>query len=86
MNDDKFIKMIATKDLQFDRNNPRLAEYGISANATNEEVIVILWDAMDVMELVQSIAASGFFPHEQLIVAKEGKKILLLREIDGLPQ
>ena len=78
MNDDKSVKTIATKDLQFDRNNPRLAEYGISANATDEEVIATLWDAMDVMELVQSIAASGFFPHEQLIVAKEGQKNIVI--------
>lgn len=78
MSDDKSVKMIATKDLQFDRNNPRLAEYGISVNVTDEEVIVTLWDAMDVMELVQSIAASGFFPHEQLIVAEEGQKNIVI--------
>ena len=78
MSDDQSVTMIATKDLEFDRNNPRLAEYGVSAKATDEEVISILWDAMDVMELVQSIAASGFFPHEQLIIAKEGRKNVVI--------
>lgn len=58
-------------DLSFDRNNPRLAEYGITPQASDEELIKVLWDAMDVKELVQSIAASGFFPHETLIVARE---------------
>ena len=78
MSDDKSVTMIATKDLEFDRNNLRLAEYGVSAKATDEEVISILWDAMDVMELVQSIAASGFFPHEKLIIAKEGRKNVVI--------
>jgi hypothetical protein len=58
--------------LEFDRENPRLKEYGIEPGTTEEEILKILWDAMDVMELVQSIAASGFFQHEALIVAKEG--------------
>lgn len=66
------------RDLHFDRANPRLAEYGVSENATDEEILAILWDAMDVRELVQSIAASGFFPHEALVVAKEGGKNIVI--------
>jgi len=69
---------VPVKDLHFDRANPRLAEYGVSSNATDEEIITILWDAMDVRELVQSIAASGFFPHEPLIVAQEKDKIIVI--------
>lgn len=69
---------MAVSDLHFDRTNPRLAEYGVSPTATDEEILAILWDAMDVRELVQSIAASGFFPHEALVVAKEdGKNIVI---------
>jgi hypothetical protein len=38
----------------------------------------MLWEAMDVRELVQSIAASGFFPHEALIVAEEdGRHVVI---------
>jgi len=72
------LELIKTSDLYFDRQNPRLAEYGISAKTTDEDIITILWDAMDVRELVQSIAASGFFSHEPLIIAKEGRKQVVI--------
>jgi len=69
---------VAVKDLHFDWENPRLAEFGITPQATDDEILTILWDAMDVRELVQSIAASGFFPNEPLIVAKEkGKNVVI---------
>ena len=58
-------------ELSFDRKNPRLSEYDIDENSSEDEVIRVLWDAMDVWELVLSIAASGFFPHEPIIVAQE---------------
>jgi hypothetical protein len=65
-------------DLHFDRANPRLAEYGISESTKEEEILVILWEAMDVRELVQSIAASGYFEHEPLIVAEEeGRNVVI---------
>ena len=57
--------------LHFDHANPRLAEYGIEEDLPEDEILKILWEAMDVQELVQSISASGFFEHEALIVAKE---------------
>lgn len=66
------------KDLHFDRSNPRLAEYGISDQTTDDEILVTLWEAMDVRELVQSIAASGFFPQEALIVAREKNKNIVI--------
>lgn len=65
-------------ELVFDTSNPRLVEFGLSADCTSNEIIEILWSAMDVEELVMSIAASGFFSHEPLIVAQEqGKKIVI---------
>lgn len=67
-----------TMDLHFDRQNPRLAEYGIAASTTDDDLLKILWDEMDIMELVLSISASGFFQHEALIVAEEdGKQIVI---------
>jgi len=72
------------KNLHFDHDNPRLSEYGITAEITEDEILDILWDAMDVRELVQSIAASGFFPHEALIVAEENGKKLSLKATGGL--
>ena len=69
---------IKVKDLHFDRRNPRLAEYGILDSTKDGDILRILWDAMDVRELVQSIAASGFFPHEALIVAKEEGRYVVI--------
>ena len=72
------VEKLPVADLHFDRENPRLAEYGVTPKATDDEILAILWDAMDVSELVQSIAASGFFTHEPLVVAKEaGKNIVI---------
>lgn len=72
------ISWLETSSLHFDRENPRLAEYGISKTAKDDEVISLLWDAMDIKELVQSIAASGYFEHEPLIVAEEeGRKVVI---------
>ncbi|MDQ2731418.1 MAG: ParB N-terminal domain-containing protein [Armatimonadota bacterium] len=70
--------LMPVKDLHFDRLNPRLAEYGVSPQATDEKILTILWDAMDVRELVQSIAASGFFSHEPLIVARENNRDVVI--------
>lgn len=61
-------------ELEFDRENPRLAEFDIEETTSEQEIIALLWQAMDVNELVLSIAASGFFEHEPLIVARENDK------------
>ncbi|PLX98041.1 MAG: hypothetical protein C0623_13970 [Desulfuromonas sp.] len=76
--DSRDVTYIQTNDLHFDHHNPRLAEYGITQETSEEEILQILWDAMDVRELTQSISASGFFPHEALIVTEEeGKNIVI---------
>ncbi|MDE2818089.1 MAG: ParB N-terminal domain-containing protein [Chloroflexota bacterium] len=65
-------------ELDFDLKNPRLSEYELGANSTDVDVIRVLWEAMDVRELVLSIAASGFFSHEPIIVAKEdGRNVVI---------
>ena len=56
--------------LAFDVRNPRLAEFDTAGD--EPEVIKMLWEMMDVEELVLSIAASGYFDHEPVIVAMEG--------------
>ena len=65
-------------DLHFDHLNPRLAEYGITPSTSDEDILKILWEAMDVRELVQSISASGYFPHEPIIVTKETGKFVVI--------
>ena len=72
------IKLTKVSELAFDLKNPRLVEFDLTENATEEDVIKILWEAMDVREVMMSIAASGFFPHEPLIVAEEkGKRVVI---------
>jgi hypothetical protein len=71
-------ELFKVADLHFDRLNPRLAEFGIDEKTNEEEILKILWDAMDVRELVQSIAASGFFTNEALIVAEEKGKLVVI--------
>lgn len=71
-------ELFKVKDLHFDHRNPRLAEYGIDDNTLEPEILKVLWEAMDVRELVQSIAASGFFPHEALIVTEEKGKLVVI--------
>jgi len=64
--------------LHFDRQNPRLSEYGITSKTSDGEIMQTLWDTMDVRELVQSISASGFFSHEPLIVTTEKSKLVVI--------
>ena len=78
MPDTQTIKMFPSNELHFDRRNPRMAEYGLSPQATDEEVLSMLWEAMDVREIVMSIAASGFFKHETLIVAEEEGRLVVI--------
>jgi hypothetical protein len=69
---------IKTNELHFDRKNPRLSVFGFSEKTTDQEIMQVLWEAMDVRELVLSIAASGFFMHEPLIVSREtGQNIVI---------
>jgi hypothetical protein len=72
------IVQIPTDELHFDLINPRLAEYGVKDGLSEDEVLEILWQAMDVQELVQSISASGFFEHEALIVATENGRDVVI--------
>jgi hypothetical protein len=75
---DTIIKMAVSK-LLFDVRNPRLVEFNeINSQSTEEQTIKVLWEAMDVRELVLSIAASGYFKNEPLIVSQEdGRNIVL---------
>src|ERR1051325_6806145 len=72
------IEKIKTADLTFDRANPRLVGYGIQPTTSEEEVIKTLWVEMAVDEVAMSIAASGFWPHEPLIVVNEDGKWIVI--------
>lgn len=70
------IKLLSVSDLTFDRKNPRLSEFDVADN--EPDIIKVLWETMDVQELVLSIAASGYFQHEPMIVAEEnGRNVVI---------
>lgn len=70
---------LPVSELNFDIHNPRMVEFDeINPQTTEGQIIQILWEAMDVRELVMSIAASGYFKNEPLIVAREkGRNIVI---------
>lgn len=72
------VNKLAVENLTFDLTNPRLPEFDLTHSSTEMDVIKVLWNAMDVRELVLSIAASGFFIHEPLIVFQENEKNVVI--------
>ena len=70
------IRPFDVSELAFDVKNPRLA--GLDTGGGEPEIIKTLWEMMDVEELVLSIAASGYFPHEPVIVtAESGRNVVI---------
>jgi len=71
----KTVGKVGVEYLEFDPDNPRLIEEGISnPNPTDEEIILALADTSDLSEIVQSVAANGYFDIEPLIGLKVGNK------------
>lgn len=60
--------------LHFDPKNPRLAEFNTDDKMSEDEILRLLWETMAVDELVLSIASSGFFKNEPLLVLEETHK------------
>ena len=72
------ISPMKVSNLAFDLRNPRLSEFELPDHVTETDVIQTLWEKMDVREVMMSIAASGFFPHEPLIVSRENEKHVVI--------
>ncbi len=70
-------KPIPVKDLFLDCLNPRLAGMDLSIN-DQDEILEILWRERAVNELVDSIATSGYWEHEELFAAKEQGKLVAI--------
>jgi hypothetical protein len=64
-------------DLYLDAKNPRLAGESFSLSE-QDEIVRVLWQERAVNELVDSIAASGYWRHEELFAAKEGGKLVVI--------
>ena len=67
------VAKVPTEFLEFDPDNPRLAEDGDS-HPTDAEIILALADTADLAEVVQSIASNGYFDIEPLIGLRLGNK------------
>lgn len=74
---DAQIRYMKSTDLVFDKENPRLVEFG-AADYSEEQLINLLWKEMAVDELVMSILAYGFFEHEPLYVMSGEEKYIVL--------
>ncbi|MFD0795493.1 hypothetical protein ACFQZX_17860 [Mucilaginibacter litoreus] len=72
------ITEIDPRDLHFDPENPRIAEFSAGHNLSERDIVQILWNAMGVEEIVLSIKASGFFEHEPLIATAENDKLIVI--------
>lgn len=70
---------VKVDDLLLDVKNPRLAELGITSNATPFDLVKALWEEMAVEEVAMSIAYSGYFDHEPLFVepTSQGKYVVI---------
>jgi hypothetical protein len=70
-------KKIPVKDLYLDSHNPRLAGLGLTVDQ-QDEIIKNLWQDRAVNELVDSIATSGYWEHEELFATKEEGKLVVI--------
>ena len=76
--DTNVVTSLKASELVFDFKNPRLTEFNLTPTTPEVEVVRVLWETMDVKELVLSIAASGFFQHEPIIVSHEhGENVVI---------
>lgn len=64
--------------LYFDYENPRLVEFAINSNTSEDEILNILWSEMAVDEIVQSIISNGYFQNEALIAVEEEGKLIVI--------
>jgi len=69
----KTVGKVPTEYLDFDPDNPRLAEDG-NTNPTEPEIIVALAEMADLSEIVESIAANGYIDIEPIIAQRIGDR------------
>jgi hypothetical protein len=68
---------VKVKDLYLDPMNPRLAQDGFGVD-DQVKILSILWRERAVNEIVNSIAASGYWPQEVLFAAREEGKMIVV--------
>lgn len=65
-------------DLHFSKTNPRLAGFGVTATTPGVDILKLLWENADVLALIRSMIAHGYFAHEPLLVAVENHRHVVL--------
>ncbi len=67
----------SVRELKLDPKNPRLASEHLTIE-DQDEITRLLWTERAVNELVDSIAASGYWPHEELFAAHESGHLVVI--------
>ena len=70
-------KMVSPDELYLDPRNPRLAGLHLSLD-DQDKILSVLWKDRAVDEVVESIAANGYWQHEVLFVARESGKLVVI--------
>jgi hypothetical protein len=68
---------LPVKDLYLDPQNPRLASLELAVTQ-QDEIVKNLWQDRAVNELVDSIATSGYWRHEELFATNESGKMVVI--------
>ena len=71
------VRKIAVVELFLDHLNPRLAGLNLTPDH-QDEILRVLWQERAVNELVDSIAKSGYWEHEELFAAKESGQLVVI--------
>ena len=71
------LQWISASELFLDPSNPRLAGHSFSVD-DQERILEWLWKNKSVDELVDSLLASGYWPHEELFAAKESGRLVVV--------
>lgn len=64
--------------LEFDKENPRLVEFGDIKKYQEEDLVKLLCKTMAVEEIILSISKSGFFSNDPLIAIKHNEKYIVI--------
>ena len=71
------LKKVSPDELYLDPTNPRIAGLHLGLD-DQEEILAVLWKERAVNEVVDSIAANGYWQHEVLFAARESGKFVVI--------
>lgn len=71
------VEWLEPKDLSLDARNPRLSGQAFTID-DQEAIIDWLWRNKSVSEVLESIVAQGYWPHEELFAAREDGRLVVI--------